>query len=145
MVVTTWGGASYWHLVGRGWGSCYTPTTREFCSAECQQRRGGETAMRRAFTITLVNAGFWFSSWESRNSTQHSYIFVPCPGQNSPVVSSIWGILASLCCPWIHKFSSKFMLTLTLSRWQESHKLLIKGHGLSFSPLRTVRIQAPLK
>jgi len=58
----------------------------------------------------------------------------------------MWGILASLRCPWIHKFSSKFMLTLTISRWREKHNFLIKGCSQSFSLPRAVRrVWAPLK
>lgn len=37
------------------------------------------------------------------------------------------------------------MLMLTISRWQERHNFLIKGYGLSFSPLRAVRICTPMK
>lgn len=68
-------------------------------------------------------------------------IFLPNACNKTRLVVSryVGNSCLSLRCPWIHKFSSKFMLTLTISRWREKHNFLIKGCSQSFSLPRTVR------
>lgn len=77
----------------------------------------------------------------------HSCIFAQGPGQHSPGGEQVFGEFLPLCVApgYINSHLNSCSRSQFRGGERERHNFPIKGHGLRFSPLRAVRIWAPLK